>query len=44
MDYLDVVYRHLACFRGRGLTFDELTTTYIQFVFRKREMPGTTRG
>lgn len=42
LDHLDVVYRYLPSFWGRGLSFDELTVAYLQIVLVKTD-PGRTR-
>jgi SAM-dependent methyltransferase len=36
LDHLGVVYHHLSSFRGRGLSFDELTTDYLEILLQKR--------
>jgi SAM-dependent methyltransferase len=36
-DHLGLVYRHLPCFWGRGLTFDELTAAHLQVHLVKPE-------
>lgn len=36
LDHLGVVYRHPSSFRGRGLSFDELTTDYLEISLQKR--------
>jgi SAM-dependent methyltransferase len=36
LDHLGLVYRHLPSFWGRGLSFDELTTDYVQILLAKK--------
>jgi SAM-dependent methyltransferase len=43
--YLGIVYRHLPSFWGRGLSFDELTTDYVQILLvKKGERTDSTPG